>query len=161
MKVMNLIEKYLLRFLVLGLVLLVVVQGLMTRDTFRFYLSLDERLEGHKIDVPIAAWHESIQENEEQTVTSSMGSLKIIVKDYSTLGKARVLINDENMGSFSGGSVKLHVVSGDVIEVDTSAYQRPIVFKIEKTTANLTFPTPGLEVTSNQGITMVGKAIVK
>ncbi|NLU48825.1 MAG: hypothetical protein GXX09_00200 [Syntrophomonadaceae bacterium] len=48
MKLLDNIEKYLVRAVVLGIVLLVVVQAALTQDPLRFYLSLGERVEGQK-----------------------------------------------------------------------------------------------------------------
>ncbi|WP_054696914.1 hypothetical protein [Syntrophomonas palmitatica] len=47
------VEKFLIRFIVTGLVMVVVVQAIMTKEPYRLYLSWGERLEGQNISYPV------------------------------------------------------------------------------------------------------------
>ncbi len=160
MKIMDEIGKRLVRFLIFGLVALVVVQGLMTNDNIRFYLSLGERLEGQEVTVPTALTTDPGEE-EIPCSTSSPGSFYLELQDYTSLDKVRILVNGQEMGRMSENRVKLYVTSGDVIEIDTREYHDPITLKITSVTSNLAFPEDGMTFTSQQAITMLGKVAVK
>jgi len=161
MKVMDEIGRRLVRFLIFGLVSLVVVQGLMTRDNIRFYLSLGERLEGERVAVPTAALDASDQAAEVPCSISSPGSFTLMLQDYSRLEKVKILVNGQEMGSMALGRVKLYVTSGDVVELDTRAYEHPVTFKVTNVTPNLAFPLEGMTFTSQQSLSMLGKIRVR
>ncbi|MGI6549142.1 MAG: hypothetical protein ACOX4Q_05840 [Syntrophomonadales bacterium] len=158
---MDEIGKRLVRFLVFGLVALVVVQGLMTNDNIRFYLSLGERLEGQEVTVPTAVTGELEEIEEIPCSTTSPGSFYLELQDYTSLDKVRILVNGQEMGRMSESRVKLYVTSGDVIEIDTQEYNEPITLKITSVTPNLAFPEDGMTFTSQRAVTMLGKVAVK
>ena len=91
MKIMDEIGKRVFRFLILGLVALVVVQGLMTNDNIRFYLSLGERLEGQKVTVPTAVSSDPGETLEIPCSTSSPGSFYLELEDYTPLTRCGCL----------------------------------------------------------------------
>lgn len=161
MKIMDEIGKRVVRFLIFGLVSLVVVQGLMTNDNIRFYLSLGERFEGREVTVTTAVTSELGEIPEIPCSTSSPGSFYLELQDYTSLDKVRLLVNGHEMGGMSSSRVKLYVTSGDVIEIDTQAYNHPITLKITNVTTNLAFPAEGMTITSQQAVTMVGKVKAK
>lgn len=161
MKIMDEIGKKLVRFLIFGLVSLVLVQGLMTKDNIRFYLSLGERLEGQKVAVPATVTGDPGDIEEIPCTTSSPGSFVLALEDYSSLDKVRLLVNGQEMGRMSSNRIKLYVTLGDVIEVDTQAYDHPVTLKITNVTPNLTFPQEGMVITSQQALSMLGKVQVK
>ena len=138
---------------------LVVVQGLMTNDNIRFYLSLGERLEGQEVTVPTAVTGE-LEEIEEIPARPSRKFLSEL-QDYTSLDKVRILVNGQEMGRMSESRVKLYVTSGDVIEIDTQEYNEPITLKITSVTPNLAFPEDGMTFTSQRAVTMLGKVAVK
>lgn len=161
MKIMDEIGKRVVRFLIFGLVALVVVQGLMTNDSIRFYLSLGERLEGQEVTVPAAVSSDSEEIGEIPCSTSSPGSFYLELQDYTSLDKVRLLVNGQEIGRMSSSRVKLYVTSGDVIEIDTQAYNHPITLTITGVTPNLAFPEEGMTITSQQAVSMLGKVKVK
>lgn len=143
--------------MIFGLVSLVVVQGLMTNDNIRFYLSLGERFEGREVTVTTAVTSDLDETLEIPCSTSSPGSFYLELQDYTSLDKVRLLVNGQEIGGMSSSRVKLYVTSGDVIEIDTQAYNHPITLKITNVTTNLAFPAEGMTITSQQAVTMVGK----
>lgn len=159
------VEKYLIRGVVLGVVALVVVQAMMTKEPLRFYLSLGERSEGQSIEYPAG------NVNSEKTAVnkkregaegySPWGKLTISLKDYSALAKAKVLVNNEEVASFSSKTVEVRVMGGDVVEIDSTYYNFPVTFEITGVSKNLATPSLHQVFTSNQGMVMVGKVIVK
>ncbi len=158
-KFADLVEKYLIRSIALSLVLLVLVQGLMTSDTWRFYLSFGERLEGQVIEYPVntgdGGWGT-------KTITESpYASLTVHIEKYLALPKAKILVNDKEVANFAQNEISLNLMAGDVVEIDTTSYNFPIDFKISQTSDNLSFPKQGNIYTANQSLVMIGKVIVK
>jgi hypothetical protein len=163
----NLVEKYLIRLIVLSLVALVVVQGLMTRDEFRLYLSLGEKLEGQKLELPVINNNESAANDNEKTPTtaptvkSPQAIITISLEKFSSLPKAFILVNDRKMKDFSDKDIKLELSAGDTIEIDATSYNFPVSFKIKDVSSNVAFPQINQVFQANQGIVMLGKVIVK
>lgn len=157
------LERYLLRMVVLGIVMVVVVQGLMTHEPFRFFLSWGERMEGQPIPVPTAqpqAPAENAAQQELLTV-SPQAQLVVALDQYSSLPKAAVLVNGQQVGNFNDKEYLLQVQAGDVIEIDASYYNFPISFTIASTSANLVFPQALQVYKTNQSVVMIGKTVVK
>ncbi len=160
------VEKFLIRGIVLGVVALVVVQALMTREPLRFYLSLGERLEGQSIEYPASGPADKPEKadgasGQDQKVVSPWGELTISLKEYSSLAQAKVLVNNEEVASFRTDEVKIKVMGGDVVEVDASYYNFPVTFEIAGVSDNLAAPSLHQTFTTSQGMVMIGKVIVK
>ncbi|NLU48826.1 MAG: hypothetical protein GXX09_00205 [Syntrophomonadaceae bacterium] len=77
------------------------------------------------------------------------------------LARARVLVNNEEVASFTGKNVELKVMAGDIVEIDSTYYNFPVSFKITAVSSNLAAPSLNQSFTSNQGIVMLGKVVVK
>jgi hypothetical protein len=155
----NRVEKGLIRFAVLSLLVMVLVQGLMTADPIRFYLSWGERMEGQTVSFPVASPGEDPPPVGE--MKSPQTRLTIAVDKFSSLPKAKVLINGKEKYKFTEKQVTVEIYAGDTIEIDSSAYNFPIDYKIASISPNLAFPSRGQTFTANQTIVMLGKVIVK
>lgn len=160
MRILDEIGKSLMRLTIIGLVALVVIQGLMTRDSIRFYLSLGEQWEGKPLATPVSAVKDSPRTTI-PTVQSAVGTIDVVLTDYAALPEVKVLVNGETAAVFKGRRVRLRVVPGDVVEVDATSYTKPVRFRIEKISQNLEFPRAGMEYTAKQSIVMVGRVIGK
>lgn len=158
MKILDEVEKYLIRIAVFGLISLVTVQGLMTSDSIKFYLSLGEHLEGKKVEAPAAAVDGL---SVDKMLNSDVASITIDTVDYTSLNKAFLVVNGHRQGDFSEGRLTADVTSGDVIEIDTSLYSHPVQFRVVRTSSNLRFPSEGFSITADQSVTMIGKMILK
>lgn len=157
---LNKMEKYLIRMVVLSLLLVVVAQGMMTADPIRFYMSWSERMEGQTLPAPVnASRTESAPPQSE--IKSPQALLGIALVKYDSLPKAKILINGKERYTFSGSQVLIRVNAGDTVEIDASSYNFPIDFTITSGSANLSFPVKGEVFTANQSIVMIGKVIVK
>ncbi|MGE5423059.1 MAG: hypothetical protein ACM3QW_07330 [Ignavibacteriales bacterium] len=158
MRVLDEVEKYLIRLVVFGLIALVTVQGAMTSDSIKFYLSLGEHLEGKNVEAPAAA----VDDLSAYTMLNSdVASITIDTVDYTSLNKAFLVVNGHRQGNFSEGRLTTDVSSGDVIEIDTSWYSHPVQFKVVRTSSNLRFPSEGFSITADQSMTVIGKTILK
>lgn len=156
----NRVEKSLIRFAVLSLLIMVLVQGLMTADPIRFYLSWGERMEGQTIQLPVSVSQEESSSAVEQ-IKSPQAKLSISVDKFATLPKTKILINGEEKYNLSEKQVTVDINAGDTIEIDSRSYDFPIDYKIVNTSSNLAYPNQGQIFTGNKTIVMVGEVIVK
>ncbi len=156
----NRVEKGLIRLVVFSLLLMVLVQGLMTADPIRFYLSWGERMEGQNFSYPVNSPLEEPAPvlNE---IKSPQARLSISINQFSSLPKAKILINGKEKYNFTEKKIAIEINAGDTIEIDSSAYNFLIDYKIEDISSNLIYPSKGQIFTANQTIVMLGKVIVK
>jgi hypothetical protein len=159
-KFINRVEKGLVRFVVLSLLLMVLVQGLMTADPIRFYLSWGERMEGQNMQLPVNTNRQDSTAAAEP-IKSPQARLAIGVDKYSSLPRAKILINGQEKYNFTDKKVTVDINAGDTVEIDSTAYNFPIDYKVMAVSSNLAFPDQGQTYTANQTIVMVGKVIVK
>lgn len=159
-KLINQVEKGLIRFAVLSLLLMVLVQGLLTSDPIRFYLSWGERMEGQTMQFPVNMNPEDSKAAAPE-IKSPQARLAIGVDKYSSLPRAKILINGLEKYNFTDKKVTVEINAGDTIEIDSTAYNFPIDYKVTAVSSNLAFPEQGQTYTANQTIVMVGKIIVK
>lgn len=159
-KLADLIEKYLIRSIVFTLIALVLVQGIMTKDPIRFYLSFSERLEGQTIEYPV-----NTIDNEQEDLTAPVENpyalVTISIDKYSSLPNAKVLVNGKEVSNFNEEEIQLKIMAGDVLEIDSTSYNFPVDYKISKVSENLSFPEQGNTYTANGSLVMIGKVIVK
>lgn len=149
----------------LCLLVIVVVQGIMTHDPLRLYLSWSERMEGQVVEYPAASNATDNGRNKQQAdilqARSPQAGLILTVEEFSSLPRTVILVNGREKARFDNKEVKLLVQAGDVVEIDSSAYSFPVKYRIKNVSRNLSFPDQGAEYTANQGIAMIGKIIVK
>lgn len=153
------VEKYLIRLIVLSLAAVVAVQGLMTQDPLRLYLSWGERLEGQILEYPAVA--DTPTPVPPREAESPDAVLSIIADKYSALPRAVILVNGKELARFDNREVRLQVMAGDIIEIDSTSYDFPIDYRIKSVSDNLSFPEKDTVYTANQSMVMVGKIIVK
>lgn len=159
------VEKFLVRAIILAVLIIVVVQGAMTKDSWRFYLSLGERLEGQTIEFPVNNFPADSRKNSAnlngQALQSPHAEITLQVEKFSSLPHAIIMVNGEERAKFANGEVVLQLNAGDVVEIDSSYYDFPLSFTIKDCSPNLAYPEKGKTFTSNQSIAMIGKIIVK
>jgi hypothetical protein len=147
-------ERHLRRWVVISLVLLVVVQGLMTNDNIRYFLSIGERMEGSKIAVTASSTAD--KQLSSGTVPAG-GSLELVKADGKPARDALVLINGKPAARFDSPQVLLQVEPGDEIKIDTRSYQEPITFRVGKISPDLDFPLPTMTFTCRQEVLDLGR----
>lgn len=167
-KYINLVEKYLIRIIVIFLVALVVVQGLMTRDDMRLYLSIGEKLEGQYIGQPALNKNQdpgpsaqNDKSDKKAVRESPQAQLTISIERFSSLPRAVVLINHHPYREFTEKEMRLELAAGDIVEIDTTFYSFPVSFIVKEISSNVAYPEKNQIYQANQGIVMVGKIIVK
>jgi len=159
-KFINRVEKGLIRFVVLSLLLMVLIQGLMTADPIRFYLSWGERMEGQSIGLPVSLPQEETSPAVGE-IKSPQARLAISIDKFSSLPRAKILVNGQEKYNFTERKVAVEISAGDTVEIDSTAYNFPIDYKVDAVSSNLAYPGKGQMFTANQTIVMVGKVIVK
>lgn len=152
-------ERYIIRLVVTGLVLMITVQAVMTQDQYRMYLSWGERLEGESLKYPVNVAHHDEQLSPEAVSPDAV--IVLSINKYSSLPQAVVMVNGEEKTTFNAREIRLKLKAGDVLEIDTTHYNFPIEFKVTELSNNVAFPRKGQTWTGHQGLTMLGKIIVK
>ncbi|MDD4801417.1 MAG: hypothetical protein PHF24_00550 [Syntrophomonas sp.] len=154
------VEKGLIRIVILGLLLMVVVQGLMTVDPIRFYLSWGERMEGQSFEIPVN-FPQKAEAPSVGGTKSPHSKMTIGVEKFSSLPRTKILINGQEKYNFSEKLVTIEVNAGDTVEIDSTAYNFPIDYKVMAVSSNLAFPDEDQIFTANQTMVMIGTIIVK
>ncbi|HHV16549.1 MAG TPA: hypothetical protein GXX58_08255 [Gelria sp.] len=162
-RIIDKVEKHLIRIIVLSLLVIVVVQGVMTHDPLRLYLSWSERLEGQVVEYPVATDAKTVTKDkpEKPKVISPEAHLVLEIEVFSSLPRSIVLVNGCEKARFNDKQVKLLLQAADVVEIDSSAYNFPINYCVKDISDNVAFPERNKTYTANQGIVMIGKIIVK
>ncbi|MGI6684842.1 MAG: hypothetical protein ACOX47_05030 [Bacillota bacterium] len=128
-------EKILVRIVIFGLVALVGVQAMLTSDSMRFYLSFAERLEGQ----PFQEWSNPTARVLD-TESSIFAHLTVELKDFSSLSKAKLLVNGEEIADFRNKKITVKVYPDDIISIDGTFYNRPLAFEISEISPNISWP---------------------
>jgi len=149
-------EKILLRLVIFGLVALVVVQAMLASDSMRFYLSWAERLEGQ----PFPEWSNPTARVLD-TESEIFAHLTIELKDFSSLAKAKILINGEEVADFRQKKVTLKVYPDDIIAVDGTFYHRPLEFFISEISPNISTPRLNQTVRTESTVETIGQVKFK
>ncbi|HBQ26054.1 MAG TPA: hypothetical protein DD791_06645 [Syntrophomonas sp.] len=162
-RIIDKVEKHLIRIIVLSLLVIVVVQGMMTHDPLRLYLSWSERMEGQVVEYPVAGDAKTVNKDEPEklNVISPEAHLILGIEEFSSLPRSIVLVNGREKVRFNDKEVKLLLKAADVVEVDSRAYNFPVTYYIKNSSDNLAFPEKETLYTANQSIVMIGKVIVK
>ena len=159
-KFISRIEKILLRVAIGCILLIAIVQGLMTADPLRFYLSWSERRDGQSVQIPVTAGLLT-EPVEEAVIVLSQARLAIEAEKFSALPHAKILVNGQEKYNFSDKKVIFDINAGDTVKIDSTAYNFPISYKIVEVSDNLAFPEQEQIFTANQTVVMIGKIIVK
>ncbi len=162
-RIIDQVEKYLIRIIVLSLLVIVVVQGMMTHDPLRLYLSWSERMEGQVVEYPVAGdtKTENKEKSERLKASSPQACLVMEIKEFSSLPRSIIVVNGSEKARFNDKEVKLLLKANDVVEIDSCAYNFPVTYYIKNSSDNLAFPEKETMYTANQSIVMIGKIIVK
>ncbi|MCL2677950.1 MAG: hypothetical protein FWE85_02730 [Clostridiales bacterium] len=78
-----------------------------------------------------------------------------------SLPEAKVLVNGKAAGNFAAGSLTVRVCAGDLVLLDTSAYNRDITFSVTRISANLRQDNLLLELTTEYGEGIIGRVAFK
>jgi hypothetical protein len=157
-------EKWLIRFVLLGVCTLLLTQMAMFKEEARHYLSRVDRLEGEKVSLDSNLYASNSLTISERTVVSKQipsfrESRNLIVRMIKPAGDARAFatINGEKMSDFSRGEVNLTVYDGDYVEIDCAELKAPAQFVVTVSGGSMTAPVDGLVVETKNNIGTIGK----
>ncbi|GAB6156985.1 hypothetical protein JCM39194_01850 [Desulfotomaculum varum] len=77
--------------------------------------------------------------------------------NFSTLPKAKVLVNGQVKGDFGHPYVTVPVCQGDCVEVDTTFYDHLVTIKVLDSTRQVMSPTKGAEFTGQKTVLTLGR----
>ncbi len=90
-------------------------------------------------------------------VTDQKETIILQLVNFSTLPKAKILINGQYQGDFTHPYVTLAVSEEDTIEVDCTFYEHPVVVKIVDSSKAILKPAKGMDFTGQKTIITIGK----
>ncbi len=105
-----------------------------------FYLYQNQKLAWLGWELPLENWYGSSYDEVLPTVKQNeglWGTITLQLADYSELRRASVLINGQPAGNFTGQSLTVRVFAGDKLEIDCSAYGRPVYFQLVKASSGI------------------------
>lgn len=77
--------------------------------------------------------------------------------NFSTLPKAKILVNGQYQGDFTHPYSTIAVSEGDTIEVDSTFYEHPITVKVLEGSKAVLSPSKGKEYSGQKTIITIGK----
>ncbi|AEG61174.1 hypothetical protein [Desulforamulus ruminis] len=137
----NKVSKYLFGFMITAFLLMVIYQSFIAPSPLRkVVLRVGS-------DAETVLSHDPLPEN----------TLVLQLVNFSTLPKAKVLVNGQMKGDFSHPYVTVPVENGDVVEVDTTFYQHSVRIRIADVSSRVLWPRKGTETVGKQTVILLDK----
>ena len=140
----NKLEILLISVIIVAVVAIFAVQAVLVLDTAELFFTIGEHLEQQSVTF--------YEEFPETRVTSAdsyqsiFATVTIQCENFSSLEKAVLLINGEEVGDFRAKQITVKVSPGDVLAIDGSFYIHEIVFKVVAASENVAQPEIGQTV---------------
>lgn len=154
------LEVLLLAGILAALAVILGVQALLVLDAAELFFEIGKQVEPQPMtfyeefpEVRVTASSDALQ--------SVFATVTIQCQNYSSLDKAVLLINGEEVGSFHDKQITVKVADGDVLAVDGSFYIHEIVFEVVAASENVAQPELGQTVTVFGDIRMLGEVRLK
>lgn len=152
------LERQILRMAAVGLIALIAIQGLLLVEASDICSSISRMMQSGP---------ENFYEEYPQTrVTSGpyqsiFSTITIQCENYSSLEKAVLLVNGEEVGDFRDKQLTIKVSPGDIVAVDGSYYIHQLVFKVVAVSENVAQPEIGQMIIVDGDVAMVGEVKIK
>lgn len=158
MKTIQKFERFLIAGIVLGFAALLLVQTMMAIDHQWLVAGLSEELEKRPVNF--------YQEYPEARVTSGpyqtvFATITIQCENFSSLEKAILLVNGEEVGDFRDKQLTIKVSPGDTVSIDGSFYTHELIFKVVAASENVGQPEIGQIIRVNGDVALVGEVRMK
>lgn len=142
-----------------SLVLIFFFQAVMFFNFADLFFRIGEQAEPQ----PIIFQEEFPQEKVSSSVAyqSIFATVTISCENFSSLDKAVLLINGEEVADFHNKQITVKVSHGDLLSIDGSFYVYEIVFKVVAASENVTQPEIGQEIRVSGNIEPVGEVRLK
>jgi hypothetical protein len=157
-------ELFCRKCVLISLMLLSICQFVLLKDSFRFYLSKVDQIEGESIGFNLPAYSGEplkVSNKTETAITpfrtlreSKILIIKMIAPSSSQAVYARM--NGNIIGDFAKGELKLTVFNGDYLEIDAAQLQQPAKFILNVPNSGLAFPEDGTIVQTNKDLVSIG-----
>ena len=151
-KIWRVTEKITVGLVMSSVILCIAMQVIMTRDNLRGYFDIAQSWNGTELDTTLPV----VQDD-----TALFGNIVIEVPNFTTLPDAKVLVNGVESGSFKENQVTVRVYAGDVIEIDSSAYEKYITYAIVRASANINTKHLNEQVTVKGGKANMGSVLFR
>ncbi len=157
-KKLDQIGKFLLHTAIFFMVAMVVLQGAVTLQPLNLFAGWSEKMSGGQI-LPVTTMQEPLEREPSATETTSLEqvSLTLELQEIAALPFCRVLVNGEESGCFQEQTVQLSLSEGDMLEIDATYYNFPIVFRVTSGSDNLIHPSLNQQFQVQQGIVLLGE----
>lgn len=119
------IERFLLRLVVLAFAAFFVGQIITAKNPVDRIASVFEGFDGIGLVNEVS---EPVQETFSEEAKE--GEIVLALVNYSSLQKAKVLINGKTAGNFLNKYISLQVEAGDILEIDGTFYNHPVKVKV-------------------------------
>jgi hypothetical protein len=159
-------EKYLFKFTVVCIGVLIGTQMLMFQDTFRHYFSQLDHVEGTSLITQEnvsteSSWFE-VAQSRLAAVSLFMNrrkskSLVLRMVEPKTSDDVWVMVNGAKIANFHDGEVNLLVYEGDYVEIDSSILYKKSRFIVKVPHGDLVTPTDGMTFDGVGSVIAVGK----
>lgn len=128
------IEMVLLRLVVLVFVVFFISQVFMTQNPLERIVTVFEGFDGigfhNDANVPALEGETNASTDE---IANQQGEITLALVNYSSLQKAKVLVNGKSVGTFLNKYVLVNVKEGDILEIDGTFYNHPIKVEVYET----------------------------
>lgn len=160
-------DKLILKLAVLFVVLLVISQTLLLKETTRMHMSRVDKLEGEPISLQEPSYANSPPHQNTTWMAGQFKSLRenkvISIRMIKPSGNSQIcaIVNGKVMDDFRKGSVRLTVYDGDYVEIDATAHKGVSQFVVNILGSKVAAPMDGLSLEGNANIVPVGKVKFK
>ncbi|AQS58584.1 hypothetical protein [Desulforamulus ferrireducens] len=89
-------------------------------------------------------------------ITDQKATIVLQLVNFSTLPKARILVNGQYQGDFTHPYSTVAVSEGDTIEVDSTFYEHPVTIKVLDGSKAVISPSKGKEYSGQKTIITIG-----
>lgn len=122
------LELFLLKVVVMGFVIFFMIQAMFIGDPLQRMVTVFEGVEGLNFQNRPESTKESINFN--SPIAETEAEITLALVDYSSLQKAKVLVNGEVKGNFLNKYVSVNLHQGDLLEVDGKFYTHSFKVKL-------------------------------
>lgn len=168
---LNKLERYLVKFVIICIVALVSTQILMLHDGLRYLFSQIDHVEGQPLlvrqeDGGVTAWWYTAIESRltaASLLTNHRKSKSVILRMIKPKAsdKAWVTVNGEKVTDFQYGETSVTVYEGDYLEINCNGLHSPTQFVVKVPQHDLVTPSDGIILEGSASIITVGKVKFK
>ena len=145
------IQNILVKFLIILLILIISTQIIIKNEYAKNNLLLLKNNLEYKINKMLLNKDMAIEVISNKNI-DEIGIMKIKTVRNLSLPKAYILRNNKRASNFSNGEAVIEIHNGDLISLDTRAYEQRILFEIEYLSNNISSLSAGYQYATNGNI---------